>query len=129
MQRGKAVFTGEATFEAGAANGAVQQLSVPVPADDADNSTYLVAVLCEAALGASVQVTLQNGLRFGRQWAGPRYATLQGANLPLVVAPDAFVGVVVQGWLVGSDPARATFTLQAAGSVTGGRCWLVVYAL
>jgi hypothetical protein len=124
------VFDEYATFAATAASGTAVTLLVPVPETPPMDGTYLVSVLPDADLGSEVQVAFYNRI--------PLTTPVRGTEtrmVPVGTTPFATVnagepqGILVQGWLVGESPAHVVLTLTAAASSTGGRVWVVVYAV
>lgn len=124
----KALFTDFVTFGAGAADGAVETIDVPLP--DWDDGKYVVAVKVDQPLSAGVAVSLFDRVALETPGQGYRTELAQvGGAAFMTVAAGAFTAKVAEGWLVGTSPAQASFTLQAVASNTGGRVWIAVYPL
>lgn len=117
------------SFGEGELSGATRSIDISFSSEAPRNRRYLVSVYVEEQVGAPVAVTLENRVELGDQASTEKAVIAPIVPDPFfVVDPGKALGDVVEGWLVGIDPARATFTLTAAAT-QGGNVWLSWYAI
>lgn len=124
------IFESYVTITAAAATGTAVYLDVdlPAPGDESDDGDYLVTAISDAALGTPVAVQAVNRIPISSP-DHPLSYSMVPVGPALDVAAQSGNSQVVQGWLVGRSPAQLQITLAAAASASGGRVWVVVYAV